>query len=195
MCQAPGSNRVTPLVIAPAGADSAQVAGIVSQDHDVWPIDPGRDAELVRRVYARSWPLTCRADFSADAVITRLGERDLVWWQQVLSRAPVRFACGPADGGFGFVTVAPVTNGWDLTYLVCEPEAFGTGLAASLHAAALGALEPSAPLGAWILAGDARSQASFTRLGWRNCGRRQPPWPSAAEFYRFERVVPEAPCE
>jgi GNAT superfamily N-acetyltransferase len=155
--------------------------------HDVWRAGAVPDGELVRRVYARSWPATCRENFTADEVIARLGARDLLWWQRRIAASPVRFAGGPANGGFGFALAEPVGDGWDLTYLFCEPEAWGTGLADALHAAAVESLRPTtSTVGAWILAGNARSRHFFASRGWVCCGVQPPPWETTAAFFRYE---------
>jgi GNAT superfamily N-acetyltransferase len=154
---------------------------------EVWQLDPARHGELARRVYARSWPVTARPDFSCDEIIHRLGDRDLLWWQRKLSQSPVRLGAGPANGGFGFLLAAPEPHGWDVTYLFCEPESFGTGLADTLHAHALDALRPvTDTLGGWVLAGNGRSQAFLSRRGWTDCGVQPPPWPTLAQFHRYE---------
>jgi GNAT superfamily N-acetyltransferase len=157
--------------------------------HDTWVMDPAQDAELARRVYARSWPTTCRADFSADEIIERIGSRDALWWAHTIASSPVRIAGGPSsDGlGFGFALASPEGDGWDLSYLFCEPEAFGTGLAGALHDTAVRELATSGQkVGAWILQGNLRSQRFFERRGWQCRGLRTPPWVSTARFLRYE---------
>ena len=152
-----------------------------------------RDAELARRVYARAWPVTCRDDYVADEIIARLGERDLAWWQRKLAHAAIAIAGGPARGGYGFVVVEKNESGrctWDVTYMFCEPEAFGTGLAQLLGTVALESLGPNpGTVGSWILAGNKRSQAAAEKLGWKNRGIQTPPWGGDATFYRYELEV------
>lgn len=162
-------------------------------DYNTWYMEPSRDAELVRRVYARSWPVSARQDYSADEIIDRLGERDLLWWQRKLAASPVRVAGGPARGGFGFVLLAQEAYGWDVTYAFCEPEAFGTGLVDELSLRALARLraedEACTTVGAWVLVGNALSQAASAKRGWRNLGIQAPPWPTTAQFYRYELAL------
>lgn len=157
---------------------------------DLWPLNPVTDGELVRRVYARSWPETCRSDFSADEVITRLGERELLWWQRKVASSPIRIGGGPALGGFGFALAAPEGDGWDLGYLFVEPEAFGAGLAGDLHDAAITQLRGVTDLvGGWVLQGNVRSQRFLTTRGWVNCGLQAPPWQTTAAFIRYELTL------
>ncbi len=157
-------------------------------DFAIRALDPLDDGELVRRVYARSWPATCREDYSADAVIERLGIRDLLWWQRKLSHSPVRLAGVTESGAYGFALAAPEESGWDFSYLFCEPEAFGTGLAAALHDAVLENLkEHTDRVGGWVLRGNERSQRFLATRGWENHGVQTPPWPEVSvQFVRFE---------
>lgn len=153
-------------------------------------MDPVEDAELARRVYARSWPQTCRQDYDADAIIERLGDRDVTWWQRTLDRSPICVAGGPAQGGFGFLVMAQEVDGWNVTYAFCEPEAFGTGLIDALSdnaLARLALLDPTCgSVGAWILAGNVMSQSAAAKRGWHNRGLLTPPWAASAAFYRYE---------
>jgi hypothetical protein len=143
---------------------------------DIRGIDPVADAELVRRVYARSWPTSCRNDYSSDEIIERLGTRDLLWWQQKLSKSSIRVAGGPVSGGFGFALAAPEGDGWVLSHLFCEPETFNTGLADALHDAVVDALRGTTGfVGGWVLEGDDRSQRFLTSRGWVNYGFRHHP--------------------
>jgi periplasmic divalent cation tolerance protein len=162
-----------------------------SDEFEIRNIDPVEDAELVRRVYARSWPTTCHNDYSADEIIERLGNRDLLWWQKKLSKSPIRFTGTTASGRAGFALAAPEGDGWDFSYLFCEPEAFGSGLAAALHDAVVEALGGVTDVvGGWVLAGNERSQRFLTSRGWANYGIQTPPWPEAsARFVRFERKI------
>jgi hypothetical protein len=160
---------------------------------EIRSIDPVEDAELVRRVYARSWPTTCRNDYSADEIIERLGNRDLLWWQKKLSKSPIRFAGTAASGAAGFALAALEGDRWDFSYLFCEPEAFGSGLAAALHDAVLAALGGTMDVvGGWVLAGNQRSQRFLTSRGWVSFGIQTPPWPEAsARFVCFELKLAE----
>jgi RimJ/RimL family protein N-acetyltransferase len=153
-------------------------------------LDPFNDGELVRRVYARSWPHTCRSDFSADAVISRLGDRDLLWWQRKLAAAPIRIGGESALGGSGFALAAPADGRWEMSYLFVEPEAFGSGLAAELHDAVIEQLrEVTDVVDGWVLRGNERSQRFLARRGWTNHGLRTPPWVSTAQCLHFERSL------
>lgn len=153
-------------------------------------LDPIDDGELVRRVYSRSWPLTARDDFTADEVIARLGDRDLLWWQRKLAASPIRIGGGPAFGGFGFALAAPVGETWEMSYLFVEPEAFGTGLAAALHDTVIERLQgTTATVEGWVLRGNERSQRFLAKRHWENQGLQPPPWASTAQFYRYQRDV------
>lgn len=156
--------------------------------HELWKLDPLMDGELVRRVYSRSWPTTCRGDFHPDEIIERLGSRDLRWWQRKLEGSPVRFAGGSHEGPAGFALAVIEEGVWDLTYIFCEPAAFGTGLAGVLHDAVIEELRPATDIiGSWILVGNTRSQRFFETRGWKRVGVQQPPWPTKSElFYRYE---------
>ncbi len=173
-----------------AAAPLPTLLNMSSEEFDIRRIEHA-DAELVRRVYSRSWPTSCRNDYSADEIIERLGTRDLLWWQRKLDKSPIGFAGGPALGGFGFALAAPEGDGWDFSYLFCEPEAFGTGLAGALHDAVIDALRGTTDVvGGLVLEGNERSQRFLTARGWTNYGIQTPPWPEAsARFTRFELAL------
>jgi hypothetical protein len=148
------------------------------------------DSELVRRVYARSWPTTCRDDYTPDQIIARLGDRDQLWWNQKIQASPVRFVVGSRSGGQGFVLAGNNGEMWEISHLFCEPGAFGSGMAVALHDAAVAELSVVANhVCAFVLPGNERSQRFFARQGWSCVGMQRPPWPTSLELLRFERAL------
>jgi GNAT superfamily N-acetyltransferase len=123
-------------------------------------------------------------------VISRLGDRDLLWWQRKLAAAPIRISGESALGGSGFALAAPADGRWELSYLFVEPEAFGSGLAAALHDAAIDQLRGvTNAVDGWVLNGNERSQRFLARRGWTNHGVRTPPWVSTAQCLHFEYTL------
>lgn len=143
------------------------------------------DAALCAAVYARSWPLGAAHDYTPAEIAERLATRPLGYWLELLERSRVRLHASWEDA-HGFALISPTPDGDELSYLFVEPEAFGTGLAHTLHAAALAAAP--GPLRAWVLAGNARALAFYTRRGWQlGDPDAQPHWAGRQRFRLLER--------
>jgi len=129
-------------------------------------VDLPADAELIQRIYARSWSVTAHAQYTVDEITQRLAVRDVTWWCTTLPSAGLTLVAGPVDGGWGFCTVRLGTEA-HLDWLYLEPEAHGSSLADALVVAAAQAARAHGArlLHARVLQGNERSRRFAERHG------------------------------
>lgn len=147
---------------------------------DAWP----GDALAIATVNVASWRVAYRDLLPADVLAgLSVPERER-WWAGLLAKPPERTAVLLATDGdavIGFASVgpsldvdAPADTG-TLYTLYLDPDHWGRGVGARLHAAAvrrlLGLGYTSATL--WVLDGNERATGFYRRQGWSPDGHRQ----------------------
>lgn len=98
-------------------------------------------------------------------------------WRNVLASGEASVLL--AERGNRAVGLACVRSGW-LRGMFVVPEAWGSGVADRLHAAAMAIVraEGDAHCRLWVLEENPRARRFYARHGWRQDGRRQPaPYP------------------
>lgn len=170
------------------GTKMLSIAPVIIQK--LFPDD--RSATLCAGIYMRSWPTTAGGNYSDDQIRARLTSRSLSYWKDLIDRSSLALL-GSNSHGQGFCLVTPGDKFVELSYLFVEPEAFGTGLAATLCEQA--ELTSDRILNAWILSGNERSQRFFTRRGWEpRADVGQPDWSVGdAQFVLFRQRLVKHP--
>jgi GNAT superfamily N-acetyltransferase len=161
------------------------VAGWV-EDRDVVELREATpaDARAIATVHVASWRAAYRG-LMPDDVLAGLSvpDRERSWLGRLTTPPPrtrtVLATAGPAVLGFASTGPPRVPDPdpavGDLYAIYLDPETWGRGLGALLHAAALDRLRDCGftRAGLWVLDGNERALRFYRREGWVDSGRRQ----------------------
>jgi GNAT superfamily N-acetyltransferase len=163
------------------------------------------DAHALATVQVASWRAAYRT-LLPDEVLAGLSVPDVerVWSDRLTARPPRTsvVVAGDGQGLVGFASGGPPldaadradpTTG-DLYTLYLDPDHWGRGIGAPLHAAALDqlVLHGYTRAGLWVLDGNLRAQRFYLRHGWADAGRtRTDSGPRDVELHerRFHRSL------